>query len=421
MKMISERNPVIVGVIGIAVAAALVVGALQYKNLPFFDNGKTYSAYFSETGGLGVGAPVQVSGFKVGQVTDLDLDGNRVLVTFDVDKDMPLGDRTEAAIKTRTLLGSKILEIRPRGQGRLDGPIPVDRTTPPYQLPDALGDVASAISGLDTNQLSDSLSTLAATFKDTPPDLQVAVAGVAKFSDTLGKRDQELRSLLANAEKATGVLSQRSSDIAGLVNDTNTLLSSLQSQSGSLDAIAGHLSAVSRQLSGFVADNSGKLKPALDKLNGVLALVNKYRANLTESLKLLNAYAMSFGETLSSGPFFKAYLANLLPGQFVQPFVDAAFSDLGLDPNVKLPSQLSDPQVGQPGTPPLPMPFPRTGQGGEPNTSLPDAITGNPGDPRYPYRPPLPAPPPGGPPPGPPAVSAPDPTPQPVLVEPEQP
>ncbi len=418
VKSFSERNPLIVGAIGVTVVAVAMVGALQYKSLPFFNNGQTYSAYFSETGGLAVDSPVQVSGFKIGQVTDLELDGNRVLVTFEVDKDMPLGDRTEAAIKTRTLLGSKVLEVTPRGEGRLDGPIPVDRTTPPYQLPDALGDVASAIRGLDTNQLSDSLSTLAETFKDTPADLQVAVAGVARFSDTLGKRDQELRSLLTNANKATTVLAQRSSDVANLIKDTNALLATLQTQSGSLDAIAGHLSAVSKQLSGFVADNRGKLKPALDKLNGVLALVNKYKDNIQQSLKMLNSYAMSFGETLSSGPFFKAYLANLLPGQFVQPFVDAAFSDLGVDPNVLLPSQLADPQVGQPGTPPLPVPFPRTGQGGEPNLSLPEAITGNPGDPRYPYRPPLPAPPPGGPPPGPPAVVGPPPTPQPFLVEP---
>ena len=45
---------------------------------------------------------------------------------------------------------------------------------------------------------------------------------------------------------------------------------------------------------------------------------------------------MSLGESVSSGPFFKTYVANLLPGQFVQPFIDAAFSDLGLDPNVLL-------------------------------------------------------------------------------------
>jgi hypothetical protein len=34
----------------------------------------------------------------------------------------------------------------------------------------------------------------------------------------------------------------------------------------------------------------------------------------------------SLGESVGSGPFFKAYVANLLPGQFVQPFIDAAFS-----------------------------------------------------------------------------------------------
>ena len=95
---------------------------------------------------------------------------------------------------------------------------------------------------------------------------------------------------------------------------------------------------------------------------------------------------MSLGESLSSGPFFKAYVVNLFPGQFVQPFIDAAFSDLGVDPATLLPSQLTDPPTGQPGTPALPVPYPRTGQGGEPRLHLPDAITGKPGDPRYPYR-----------------------------------
>lgn len=135
---------------------------------------------------------------------------------------------------------------------------------------------------------------------------------------------------------------------------------------------------------------------------------------------MLNRYALSLGESVGSGPFFKAYLSNLLPGQFVQPFIDAAFSDLGLDPNVLAPSKRIDPPVGQPATPPLPMPYPRTGQGGPPQLHLPDAITGKPGDPRYPYREPLPAPPPGGPPPGPPTPAepaySPSPTPNPVYV-----
>ncbi|MBX7430525.1 MCE family protein [Mycobacterium sp. Y57] len=403
MKSFRERNPLAIGGVGVALLAVVVLAALQYDKLPFFSGGTKYAAYFAEAGGLRSGDAVQVSGVRVGQVSGVELDENRVVITFDVSRNIVLGDRTEAAIKTKSLLGAKVLEVTPRGSGRLDTPIPVDRTTPPYQLPDALGDLATTISGLDTAQLSDSLQTLAHTFQDTPPELKVAVEGVARFSNTLDARDAELRNLLANANKVTGVLAQRADQVVGLIADTNALLAKLQTESDALDQISASISALSKQVSGFVADNRSQLRPALDKLNGVLTIVDNHKEDLAESVKLLSKYAMGLGESVTSGPFFKAYVANLLPGQFIQPFVDAAFSDLGLDPNVLLPSERTDPQTGQPGTPALPVPYPRTGQGGEPNLTLPDAITGKPGDPRYPYRTPFPAPPPGGPPPGPPA------------------
>ena len=240
--------------------------------------------------------------------------------------------------------------------------------------------------------------------------------GVARFSQTLNERDAQLRNLLSNANKATAVLSERSDQIVGLLADSNALLIQLQTQHQALDQISGNITAVSQQIKGLISENRQTLKPALDKLNGVLTILDNRKDRLQLAIKKFNDYAMSLGESMSSGPFFKFYIANLLPGQFVQPFVDAAFSDLGLDPNVLLPSQLSDPQIGQPGTPALPMPYPRTGQGGEPRLNLPDAITGKPGDPRYPYREPPPAPPPGGPPPGPPAEVIPAPTPTRVYV-----
>ena len=357
-----------------------------------------------------------------------------MLVSFDVAKNIRLGDRTEAAIRTKGLLGTKELDIMPRGEGQLTGPIPMERTVSPYQLPDALGDLSTTISGLNTDQLSDSLATLAQTFSDTPPQIRDALRGVTRFTETLNTRDEQLRNLLEKAAKATGVLARRTDEIVGLVKDTNAVLEQLRTQSAALDEISFSISALSVQLKGFIAENRQQLKPALDKLNGVLEIIDNRKQRLQQAIKGLNSYAMSLGETLASGPFFKAYVVNLLPGQFVQPFVDAAFSDLGLDPATLLPSQLTDPPVGQQGTPPLPVPYPRTGQGGEPRLTLPDAITGNqdpnlpsqfPG--RYPYRPEPPAPPPGGPPPGPPAPPPPgqestlEPTPSPVAVPAEQP
>lgn len=403
MKSFAERSPLTVGAVGIAFTLGVAVAALNYKSLPLVNQRADYSAYLVDASGLNSGDPVQVSGVDVGQIKGMSLDGNKILVEFTVDDDIRLGNRTEAAVKTKSLLGAKFLEVTPRGDQSQTETIPLDRTTSAYQLPDALGDVTTAISGLNTDQLSQSLTVLSDTFKDTPPTLRVAVQGISRFSDTLNQRDGDLRNLLANANEVTGVLARRSNQVVSLVADTNALLIQLQSQSSALDDISANIGAVARQLKGFITDNEQTLKPALEKLNGVLAIVDNRRNEVQESIRKLNSYAMSLGESVSSGPFFKAYLVNLFPGQFVQPFIDAAFSDLGLDPSTLAPSQRTDPQIGQPGTPPLPVPFPRTGQGGEPNLTLPGAITGNPGDPRYPYREPLPAPPPGGPPPGPPA------------------
>ena len=430
MKSFSERNPLLVGAVGIGGTVLLTLISLNYQKLPFVGADKEYSAYFAEAGGLRAGNTVQVSGVKVGNVSSVALDGPRVLVKFKIDKSVRLGDRTEAAIKSKSLLGIRFLDVHSRGSGQQTAPIPLDRTTPPYQLPDALGDLTATIRGLNTDQLSESLAVLSDTLSDTPPALKVAVEGVARFSQTLNKRDEQLRNLLSNANKATKVLAERADEVVRLVGDANALLVQLETQSNALDQISHNLSAAAQQLKGFIAENRETLKPALEKLNGVLTLVDNRKQRVQEALKGLNAYVLSLGEALASGPFFKAYIVNLLPGQFIQPFIDAAFSDLGLDPATLLPSQRTDPQTGQPGTPPLPVPFPRTGQGGEPRRTLPDAITGNPGDHPcllpgpgcYPYREPPPAPPPGGPPPGPPAppppglASTPEPTPSPVYV-----
>jgi phospholipid/cholesterol/gamma-HCH transport system substrate-binding protein len=422
IKPLSQRNPVIVGLVGLAVVAGVTVAVFQYDKLPFITDSREYTAEFKESGGIKPDSPVQVSGMDVGRVTGVRLDGPSVRVDFTVKKDVELGDRTEAAIKTQTVLGAKMLELTPRGDGRLSGPIPVERTRSPYDLPVALGDLTTTISGLNTTQLSEALTTLADTLGETPANLRLALEGTARLSETLDARDAQLRNLLANANTVTGVLGRRSEQVASLVVNTNALLTELLQQRDSLDAFMNNITAVSQQISGLVDDNRAQLKPTLDKLNGVLEILDNHKRELQRTLTLFDRYAMSFGEVLGSGPFFKAYLSNLLPGQFVQPFIDAAFSDLGLDPNVLLPSELTEPPVGQPGTPALPVPYPRTGQGGEPRLTLPDAITGKPGDPRYPYREPPPAPPPGGPPPGPPAPappgmeSVPEPTPSPFYV-----
>lgn len=403
MTSVREDNPRLAGALGLLAVSLLCAAALQYDRLPWRSDHRSHSAYFAEAGGLAVGSPVQVAGLQVGNVSGVTLDGARVLVEFEVEKKIRLGDRTEAAIKTETLLGTRLLEVSPRGEGSIADAIPVERTRSPYQLPEALGDLVNTVEGLDTDVLNESLRTLSDAFRETPANLALAIGGITRFSETIGKRDGQLRSLLADSQTVTDVLRNRSADIVELVTQSDALLAELLTEEQALSQLADNVSDLARQLTATIGENRDSLGPALTKLNAVLTMVDERKEELAKSLHLLSKYSLSLGEAVSSGPFFSEYLSNLAPGQLLQPFIDAAFSDLGLDPATVLPSQLVEPEVGQPATPPLPTPYPRTGQGGEPRQTVPEAITGNPGDPRYPLKPEPAQPPPGGPPPGPPA------------------
>ena len=52
----------------------------------------------------------------------------------------------------------------------------------------------------------------------------------------------------------------------------------------------------------------------------MLTIIDNRKSALQLAVKGLNTYAMSLGESVSSGPFFKAYVVNLLPGP-VRPAV----------------------------------------------------------------------------------------------------
>ena len=98
MKTFSERNPVTLGIFGAIAITAIVLASLNWQKIPFINPGRNYTAYFADAGGLYDGAIVEVSGLPVGRVSSIELSDSKVLVTFRINGDVHLGERTLAAI-----------------------------------------------------------------------------------------------------------------------------------------------------------------------------------------------------------------------------------------------------------------------------------------------------------------------------------
>lgn len=333
MKSVDQTKRIRIGLLGIVLTIALVLVAQSFDRMPLITGGNDYSAYLADTAGLQPGSKVVVAGVAVGEVQDIAIDGDKVLLHFSA-KGVTVSSDSYLAVKTQTVLGTKLVELSP-GQGeRISAgtAIPIAHTSVPYSLTDALGDLTNTASGLDTEQVTNSLEVLSETFDQSAPQLGAALQGVSRFSDTVATRDQMIQDLLGNAEQVTKVLSDRSNQINKLLVDGNSLFAALDARRQALETLLANVSAVTVQVKGLIADNAD-LTPTLEKLNEVTDLLNGRKDDIQAIFHPLALYGTSLGESVAGGPFFKAYVSNLLPGQFLQPFIDAAFKDQGVDPS----------------------------------------------------------------------------------------
>ncbi len=332
MRTITEFNRGRVGLMG-ALVTLLAVGVGQsFTSVPMLFATPTYYAEFADTGGISAGDKVEIAGVNVGLVRSPVIRGDKVLIGFSL-PGRRIGTRSRVAIRTDTLLGRKNMQIEPRGSDPLrpNGILPSGQTTTPYQIYDAFVDVTKAATDWNIDVVKRSLNVLSETFDQTAPHLSAALDGVAKFSGTIGGRDEQIKQLLANADRVAHVLGDRSGQVNGLLVNAKTLLAAFRQRSQALSILLSNVSAVSAHVSGLIKENPNA-HHVLQQLNTVSGELVKRKKEFGDVLVLLNRYTASLTEAVASGPFFKAIVANLIPYQILQPWVDAAFKKRGIDP-----------------------------------------------------------------------------------------
>ncbi|MGW3745097.1 MCE family protein [Streptomyces sp. NPDC005146] len=314
-----EKNPVAIGAVGVTTLALLALAAFNADSLPLIGDGETYSAAFSEAGGLKPGDEVRIAGVKVGKVDEVDLDGDHVKVTFRVTGEPEFGTRTGAAIRVKTILGAKYLALQPKGTGQLrpGSEIPLNRTVPAYDVVAAFSDLTTTTEKVDTARLAKALDTISTTFEDSPTEVRASIKGLSKISRTVASRDQSLRQLLDHAHGVTGVLKNRSEEFVVLVRDGDKLFKEIARRRAAIHSLLKSSAAVGIQLSGLVEDNRKQIGPALKGLNSVVTMLERNQASLDRSIKLLAPYVRVFTNTLGNGRWFDSYIQNVVAAPVV--------------------------------------------------------------------------------------------------------
>lgn len=314
-KPFSSRNPTTIGAIGLVIIAVLLWAAFNASKLPIIGGGTTYTAYFTEDAGLRPNDDVRVAGVKVGTVSSATLDGDKVKVTFKV-KNAFVGDQSKVEIRLKTLLGAKYLGIESLGQNKQNPktPIPLTRTTSPFDIYPVFTKLTQTVDSINTDQLAKAFGVLSNDFTNTPDNVGPVLQGLSRLSNTISSRDVALRTLLAKANTVTGTLAARDADLQQLLNDGGLLLDELNARRDAIHSLLINTSTLAAQLEGLVADNQKTLGPLLDNLHGVLSLLQANQDNLDRGLQLLAPFYRVFANALGNGRWFDNYICNLGAG-----------------------------------------------------------------------------------------------------------
>jgi len=300
------------------VVTALATGVLAVLigNMTF-QSSRTYSAIFSDATGLTKGDDIRIAGVRVGSVKDIQIyDTNQAKVTFSVATSATVTKSSQADIRYRNLVGQRYISIN-QGVGdtsRLagDSTIPISRTQPALDLTtlfNGFQPLFTALTPSDINQLSYEIIQV---FQGEGGNLQGLLQDTASLTNTLADRDQVIGSLIDNLNSVLTTIGSRDGQLNNLITQLQNFIHGLKQDR---NALLNPLDAVSK-LTDQTASLTAGLRPSFVKdvkqLRRVAKNLNKGRQDIDSALQILPIKLTKIGRTAIYGSFFNFYMCNLV-------------------------------------------------------------------------------------------------------------
>ncbi|WP_440712135.1 MCE family protein [Gordonia sp. FQ] len=276
-------SPAVLGTAGIVTLLVLVLVAVGVPQVTYRTGTVPYAAELANAGGLTTADPVLVAGVPAGRIESISLAGDRVRVTFRLDRHQPLGDQTRATVRLRTVLGKRYFEVTPAGTGRV-GPndtIPLARTDSPYSLDDLSADTVDAASGIDPEVVRAMMSTMHSLVPDSG-DLSAAIEGAGGAALAVAGTGDQLSRLLTMSQRLAQVTAQQSDALSTAMRNTQAIVQTLVVRKAVLTRLADNLRLVlDRMARTFPTIPMGRL------VGNIVAVTGTLKANAAKVDQIL--------------------------------------------------------------------------------------------------------------------------------------
>ncbi len=303
MKGFTDRDPIKVGLVVIAVATVLIAGVFLFNN-GLFHPTFPVTARFTENAGLASGDQVLVAGVKVGSVGAITQRGNAVYATLDLYEGTKLPANSSASITVQTLLGLVGVDLNAGTDWShlLASGSKIDRTSIPveyYQLQNVAGQDLAQTNTAALNQLIRSLADIT---QGKQVQVRQIIDGLSTFTATINAHSAQLASLIDSATSLSGAFTQREDQLSSSLQNLDTVVAGLAANNQAVGSLIDGIDQAATQTSKLVGPNQRQLDSLLANLHTVLQVVQSHQLDLAQGVSYLEKAVQGFASTSYSGP-----------------------------------------------------------------------------------------------------------------------
>ncbi|MBD3234940.1 MAG: MCE family protein [candidate division Zixibacteria bacterium] len=264
--------------VGIVIFLAIIIlgyAIMWLKEYKFNVERYQHQVWFPEVGSLDVGDPVGVLGVDKGEVKKIDIKEGRVLVTFNLTKDVVLKRDAEFTIMNIGLMGERFIQIKPGQSDTL-----LNLSTPSKGFYDTGIPEVMGMMGRGIDEIRELIRTIAGTI-----GTEQATTKVTEIIDNLLKVTRETRSLLDDTKKP---LRKTVTDLSYSADQLRTFVDSNEAKFtntvSNLDSASVKLLELTDKLS-EISDNFKQISNKLNSKDNTLGTMLSDEQELYNSLK----------------------------------------------------------------------------------------------------------------------------------------
>lgn len=335
MRGQTYRNIVKLVIFGVITSLATYVLAVTISNGGTAST-RSYRAVFTDATDLLSGDDVRIAGVRVGSVssvetkktscTPADARGpthpktcDYAMVTFGVDKSIPLQPSATIAIRYRNLVGQRYVEVNEQpGGGR---GVPEGHTFPPAQTKPALDltvlfdgfrPLFQALDAKDVNALS---YEIISTLQGESGNIDTLVKTTASLTTTLAQRDQVIGAVIDNLDAVLGTVDARDTGLNQLIDQLQRLVTGLAGDRQTIASSLGNINKLATSTASLLKGIRPVLPTDLSNLSAVahtLATTKNTdgQNSLDEFLRMFPGKLNAIVRTATYGSFFNFWLCD---------------------------------------------------------------------------------------------------------------